>query len=252
MLSAVVLLVLGAGSAAWADNIAAAGDISQPIGGSRNDQATARLIAPWSVNGIGLVLALGDTQYECGEMENYLGAYDLSWGQFKGITRPAPGHHEYLTSSPKGCLGQAPGPVRMRQPAGADYYQYFAGRTPPHPGYYSFNAEGWHFVVLNTVCSVVPGGCLGAMVDWLKADLAANRLGCTVVIGHSPYLSSAAPDYGTPSLAAIWPTLVLNDVDLFLAGHSHAYERLARVRTKGNVDEDWGPGDGDDGLGATR
>ncbi len=40
---------------------------------------------------------------------------------------------------------------------------------------------------------------------------------------------------------------MLNDVDLFLAGHSHAYERLARVRTQGNVDEDWGPGDGDDG-----
>ena len=102
------------------------------------------------------------------------------------------------------------------------------GGRHPHPGYYSFNAEAWHFVVLNTVCSVVPGGCLGAMVDWLKADLAANRLGCTVVIGHSPYLSSAAPDYGTPGLSAIWPTLVLNDVDLFIAGHDHAYERLAR------------------------
>ena len=72
MLSAVLLVVLAAGPAAWADNIAAAGDISQPIGGSRNDQATARLIAPSSGNGIGLVLALGDTQYECGEMENYL------------------------------------------------------------------------------------------------------------------------------------------------------------------------------------
>jgi hypothetical protein len=85
------------------------------------------------------------------------------------------------------------------------------------------------------------------MLSWLKADLAANRLGCTVVFGHSPYLSSAAPNYGTPNLSAIWPTLVLNDVDLFVAGHSHAYERLARVRTGGNVDEDWGPGDGDDG-----
>ena len=141
------------------------GDISQRVGGPRNDQATARLIAPSSGNGIGLVLALGDTQYECGEMENYLGAYDLSWGQFKGITRPAPGHHEYLTSSPNGCLGQAPGPMRMLQPAGADYYQYFAGRTPPHPGYYSFNAEAWHFIVLNTTCTVVPGGCSGAMLD---------------------------------------------------------------------------------------
>jgi hypothetical protein len=168
VLSAVMLMVMAAGPAAWGDNIAAAGDISKPIGGSRNDQATARLLAPSSGNGIGLVLALGDTQYECGEMENYLGAYELSWGQFKGITRPAPGHHEYLTSSPIGCLGQAPGPMRMLRPAGADYYQYFAGRTPPHPGYYSFNAEGWHFVVLNTVCTVVPGGCFGAMVDWLR------------------------------------------------------------------------------------
>ena len=58
VLSAVLLMVLAAGPVAWADNIAAAGDISQPIGGSRNDQATARLIAPRSVNGIGLVLAL--------------------------------------------------------------------------------------------------------------------------------------------------------------------------------------------------
>jgi hypothetical protein len=177
-LSAVLLMVLAAGPAAWADNIAAAGDISQRVGGTRNDQATARLIAPSSGNGIGLVLALGDTQYECGEMENYLGAYELSWGQFKARTRPAPGHHEYLTSSPEGCLGQAPGPMSMRQPAGADYYRYFAGRTPPHPGYYSFDAEAWHFVVLNTTCAVVPGGCSGAMLDWLKADLAANNLGC--------------------------------------------------------------------------
>ena len=229
---------------AWADNIAAAGDISQPIGGSRNDQATARLIAPWSVNGIGLVLALGDTQYECGTGE-LSRRVRSELGQFKGMTRLALGHHEYLTSSPKGCLGQAPGPLRMLQPAGADYHQYFAGRDATPPGYYSFNAEAWHFVVLNTVCSVVPGGCLGAMVDWLKADLAANRLGCTVVIGIAHTLPSAAPDYGTPSLSAIWPTLVLNDVDLFIAGHSHAYECLARVRTQGN-DEDWGP-DGDDG-----
>ena len=91
VLSAVLFMVLAAGPAARADNIAAAGDISQKVGGARNDRATARLIAPSSGNGIGLVLALGDTQYECGEMENYLGAYDLSWGQFKGITRPAPG-----------------------------------------------------------------------------------------------------------------------------------------------------------------
>ena len=65
------------------------------------------------------------------------------------------------------------------------------------------------------------------MLSWLKADLAANRNHrCTVVYGHHPYLSSAAPYYGQPDLKAIWPTLVLEDVDLFIAGHNHAYERL--------------------------
>ena len=83
-------------------------------------------------------------------------------------------------------------------------------------------------------------------MDWLKADLAANRLGCTVVIRRKPIPLVGRSDYGTPGLSAISPTLVLNDVDLFIAGHSHAYERLA-VRTQGNVDEDWGQGDGDDG-----
>ena len=48
VLSAVMLMVMAAGPAAWGDNIAAAGDISKPIGGSRNDQATARLLAPSS------------------------------------------------------------------------------------------------------------------------------------------------------------------------------------------------------------
>ena len=68
-----------------------------------------------------------------------------------------------------------------------------------------------------------------------------------MVYGHHPYLASAAPYPAQPQLKDIWPTLVLEDVDLYLAGHNHAYERLARIRTQGNVDEDWGPGDGDDG-----
>lgn len=55
-----------------------------------------------------------------------------------------------------------------------------------------------------------------------------------------PYLVSAAPYPSQPDLKAIWPTLVLEDVDLYIAGHNQAYERLARIRTQGNVDEDWG------------
>src|SRR5215204_1864789 len=86
-----VILVLGTASAARADNIGAAGDISSPPGGFRGDVATAALLAPESGNGIGLVLPLGDNQYQCGELTYYRQAYNQSWGRFLNITRPAPG-----------------------------------------------------------------------------------------------------------------------------------------------------------------
>lgn len=66
LLSAVLFLVLAAEPAAWADNIAAAGDISQKVGGARNDQATA-------------------------DFSRLRRGMASGWGQFKGITRAAPG-----------------------------------------------------------------------------------------------------------------------------------------------------------------
>lgn len=237
-------LLLSLPQVAAADNIGGAADISNPPGGFRGDVATAALLSR-ARNGIGLVQTYGDNQYENGEYLNFLIAYERSWGRYKSITRPAPGNHEYLVPG----TGQTMTAEQVAQvPGGLGYYRYFAGRTPPHPGYYSYDYQGWHFVVLNTTCSVVPGGCTGAQLTWLKADLAANRSKrCTVVTGHHPYFASASPFYGAPSLRAIWPTLVVEDVDLYIAGHNHSYERLKPMRTQGNVDTDWGPGDGDDG-----
>jgi acid phosphatase type 7 len=231
-----VLLLITFAAPAGAVNIGAAGDISNPPGGGRADVQTARLLT--TGNGIGLVLALGDTQYECGEPDNFRAAYDLSWGQVRSITRPSVGNHEYQT----GASCRAP------QPQAQGYYEYFAGRTPPHPGYYSFDFQGWHFVVLNTWFGVVPGGATGEQLAWFKQDLAANRAKrCTVVYSHFPYLSSANPTYGWPDVRHYWPIMVLEDVDLYLAAHNHGYERMAAVRTAGNVDNDFGPADGDDG-----
>ena len=124
-----VVCLFGVVPAASADNIGAAGDISNPAGGFRGDVATAALLAPQSGNGIGLVLPLGDSQYQCGELANYRAAYDLSWGRYLGITRPAPGNHEYIT----GTICQQPnGTMRLmtaQEAAGAGYYQYFKDRT---------------------------------------------------------------------------------------------------------------------------
>jgi hypothetical protein len=149
---------------------------SNPPGGFRGDVATAALLAPQSGNGIGLVLPLGDSQYQCGELANYRAAYDLSWGRYLGITRPAPGNHEYIT----GTICQQPnGTMRMmtaKEAAGAGYHQYLKNRTPPHPGYYSYDWQGWHFVVLNTTCNVDE--------DWGPGDGDDGHAGVpTIVVG---------------------------------------------------------------------
>ena len=136
--------------------------------------------------------------------------------------------------------------------SGAGYYEYFAGRTPGHPGNYSYDYQGWHFAVINTSFATVPGGA-AAVRDWLRVDLAANRDKlCTVVYGHHPYKATRSPFSGTPDMATIWPTMVLEDVEMYISGHNHSYERGLPMRTMGNVDEDWGPGDGDDGHGGVR
>lgn len=222
------------GLPAYADNIGAAGDIANrpdsPLG--HNDVRTANLLGS---NGIGLVLAVGDTQYEAGEYENFLAAYDLSWGQYLSITKPAVGNHEYFT------------------PQATGYYKYFTDQSPPHPGYYSFNWQGWHFVILNTAFSDVPGGATGPQLTWFKQDLAAHRnYECTVVIGHHPYKGSHSSLSNTPELKHYWPTMVIEDVDLYLSGHQHAYERTKPFRTSGAIDYDHGPGDGDDGHMGVR
>src|SRR3546814_2592505 len=57
------------------------------------DRATAAL-----VGNADAVFALGDLQYESGNLSDYLAGYDRSWGRFAKITFPAPGRSEEHTS----------------------------------------------------------------------------------------------------------------------------------------------------------
>ena len=80
-------------AAAATTSITAAGDISNAPGGPRHDRLTAALIRRWNPTA---VLALGDVQYEAGELVNFQQAYDRSWGAFKAKTHPSVGNHDYL------------------------------------------------------------------------------------------------------------------------------------------------------------
>lgn len=88
-----------AGSGAQAPGavtVMAAGDISPaPAAAKDDDHATSQLILDADPTA---VLALGDNQYDRGELAEYQSptGYRASWGRLKAKTYPTPGNHEYL------------------------------------------------------------------------------------------------------------------------------------------------------------
>jgi hypothetical protein len=93
------------------------------------------------------LLLLGDLQYENGSIEDFGAYFDPSFGEFKTITYPVPGNHEYLTRGARGYFDYFNG-------VGAD-----SGRAGSRQrGYYSFDLGAWHVVALNTNCLEI-GGC---------------------------------------------------------------------------------------------
>ena len=149
-------VLVGAGDIADCRNLAGA-------------QATAKLLEKIP----GTVMAVGDLAYPDGTAENFT-CYDKTWGREKMRTRPAPGNHEFHS-------------------AGAAYYfNYFgAAAGDPSRGYYSYELASWHIVVLNSECADV-GGCDADSVQgkWLREDLAAHPLACTLAYFHKPLFSS--------------------------------------------------------------
>ena len=75
----------------------------------------------------------------------------------------------------------------------------------------------------------------GAQVQWLKRDLAANRLPWTIVIFHHPPFSKGSHDSDTELSMKLLrenltPIFERYGVDLVLNGHSHGYERTYRIK----------------------
>jgi len=173
--------------------------------------------------GADAVLTLGDNQYEEGTLEQFMTSYDPSWGQYKGITYPSVGNHEY------------------RVPGAADYYTYFGARAgDPSRGYYSFDLGGWHIIALNSNCGAV-GGCEAGSEQerWLRADLAAHPTTCTLAYWHHPLFSSGSHG-NDPATTDFWRALYEAGAELVLVGHDHNYERFAPQTPDGVADPEKG------------
>jgi hypothetical protein len=168
-----------------------------------SQEATANQIAAMKPDLIALV---GDLQYQVGEYTDFTHSFDLTYGGFKFLHRPAPGNHEFYDEH--GQTGVA----------GYGYFSYyngfqidahgnpitkvitdpcppenaaicnFPGNTIPVPqpiprqdgqaghfgdagnGWYSYNLGSWHLISLNIECGTQPGGCSESGA-WLDAEL---------------------------------------------------------------------------------
>jgi hypothetical protein len=233
--------------------VAAAGDVAcDPLNSKFNagqgqddtcmQKAVADRIAASNVNA---VLPLGDVQYYCGSLSAFKNSYDLSWGQFKPITYPVVGNHEYLTeggsSAATGC--------DLANSGAAGYFNYFGtsyaaanlGPTPlpadqPAKGYYSYDIGDWHLIALNSSCTGAGGcGATSPQGKWLRADLAANAVTqCTLAYWHIPLFSSGGR--ASSAYKTFWDALYAADADVVLNGHDHDYERFAAQDPAGALD----------------
>ncbi len=191
-----------------------AGDIADCIDLS-GAEATSKLLEKIP----GTVFAAGDLAYPDGSKENFE-CYDKTWGRVKSRTRPAPGNHEFHAA------GATP------------YFDYFGSAAgDPKLGYYSYELGSWHIIVLNSECQDV-GGCESGSPQekWLRADLAAHPVACTLAYWHKPLFSSGGAHGNDLTAKPLWQALYDANADVIIGGHDHDYERFAPQNPEGAAD----------------
>jgi len=178
-------------------------------------EATAKLLEQIS----GTVMAVGDLAYPDGSKENFK-CYQKTWGRVRDRTRPAAGNHEFNTA------GATP------------YFEYFgAAAGDPKRGYYSYELGSWHIVVLNSECRDVGGCDAGSpQVKWLRSDLAAHPVACTLAYWHKPLFSSGSAHGNDLEMKPLWNALYDANADVVIGGHDHNYERFAPQNPDGRSD----------------
>lgn len=171
-----------------------------------------------------LWLMLGDNAYSSGTDAQYqVAVFEMYKDMLKqSVVWPTLGNHDA-------------GSAASITQSGA-YYDIFTLPTRGQAGglisgteaYYSFDFANIHYVCLDSMdTNRSPDG---AMLTWLKADLAATRRDWIIAFWHHPPYTKGSHDSNTERNCVemrsyALPILEAGGVDLVLTGHSHSYER---------------------------
>ncbi len=216
--------------------IVAAGDIAcanNTLSSSCQQANTARLIKRINPT---RVMPLGDlvygTERTAAQFQASYGpfsnpAVNPSWGDFKSISSPTLGNHDYgdVYATADGYFAYWNGSATGNGPAG-----------PSTKAYYAETIGTWRVIHANSRRLYQAGG---AQDRWIKAELADNADRCVMVTWHDPRYSSGS--HGDAShLTSLFATLYNGAADVLLTGHDHAYERFAPQGPKSNLDNGLG------------
>lgn len=152
--------------------------------------------------------------------------------EIKGDIYPAIGNHDLVEAIPK-----------YRQIRRTDPRSVFLARMGLDRTYYSFNALGYHFVILDPLMITDDEFKYHGMVwpeelEWLKQDLFRVRHGTPIIlVTHIPLLTAFYGATEGATFAAKKNRVVLNNIDvlkilqdhnviLVLQGHLHAKEMI--------------------------
>lgn len=177
-------------------------------------------------------LLLGDNAYDAGTEDEFSSKF---FGIYQGSIMkhaplwPVPGNHDYANNASNQDTKNVP------------YFSIFNVPTQAQAGgvasnteaFYSYDYGNIHFLALDSYGeenNLRLYDTLGAQVQWIKNDLAANTKKWTVAYWHHPPYTKGSHDSDTESDLVKMRTnfiriLERNGVDLILCGHSHSYER---------------------------
>lgn len=171
-----------------------------------------------------LWLMLGDNAYNSGLDSEYQSKLFNVYKTMlqKSVLWPTFGNHDAVSANSATQTGPYFDMLTLPKAAEA------GGVASGTEAYYSFDYGNIHFVCLDS--SESSRATTGAMLSWLKRDLAQNTKTWTVAFWHHPPYSKGSHDSDTETELVemrknAGPILESYGVDLVLSGHSHSYER---------------------------
>lgn len=194
-----------------------------------NDTNARRLIEQVVSEEVDFVINSGDLIHGA-HADQTLETIAEYWSDYQTTVKPLKGKSPILS---------APGNHDMtREDGSMERYCQEVGRTG-QPSYYAATICGVHVVCLDVVSALHRGGFPKGSEQqaWLKEEL--NRLPqvrCLIAVGHYPIFlspdfygrfsdSSLHYDERTEQQGVLLPILLEGEVDLYLCGHLHTYER---------------------------